>query len=29
MVDGLVARAGRLLLGDGRHRPQPFPRPDR
>ena len=24
---GLAARASRLLLGDGRHRPQPFPRP--
>jgi hypothetical protein len=25
----LLARAGRALLGDGRHRPEPFPRPDR
>jgi hypothetical protein len=24
---GLVVRASRLLLGDGRHRPEPFPRP--
>jgi hypothetical protein len=26
---GLAARAGRLLLGDGRFRPEPFPRPGR
>ena len=26
---GVVARASRLLLGDGRHRPEPFPRPGR
>ncbi len=23
----LVVRAGRLLMGDGRYRPEPFPRP--
>ena len=26
---GLATRAGRLLLGDGRFRPEPFPRPGR
>ena len=26
---GLAARAGRMLLGDGRFRPEPFPRPGR
>ena len=26
---GLAVRASRLLLGDGRHRPEPFPRPGR
>jgi hypothetical protein len=26
---GLAARAGRLFLGDGRFRPEPFPRPGR
>ena len=26
---GIAARAGRLLLGDGRFRPEPFPRPGR
>ena len=26
---GLVARAGRLFFGDGRFRPEPFPRPGR
>ena len=25
--EALVVRAGRLLLGDGRYRPEPFPRP--
>ena len=24
---GFVVRAGRMLVGDGRHRPEPFPRP--
>jgi hypothetical protein len=24
---GLVTRAGRVLLGDGQYRPEPFPRP--
>ena len=27
--ESLVSRAGRMLLGDGRYRPDPFPRPDR
>jgi hypothetical protein len=27
--EGLVARAGRLLAGNGRYRPEPFPRPGR
>lgn len=26
-ANGIAARASRLLLGDGRHRPEPFPRP--
>jgi hypothetical protein len=26
---GLVVRAGRMLVGDGRYRPEPFPRPGR
>ena len=26
---GLAARAGRILFGDGRFRPEPFPRPGR
>jgi hypothetical protein len=26
---GLFARAARAVLGDGRHRPEPFPRPHR
>jgi hypothetical protein len=25
--EGFVVRAGRLLMGDGRYRPEPFPRP--
>jgi hypothetical protein len=25
--EALVVRAGRLLMGDGRYRPEPFPRP--
>lgn len=25
--DPLIARAGRVLIGDGRHRPEPFPKP--
>jgi hypothetical protein len=25
--DALVVRAGRLLMGNGRYRPEPFPRP--
>jgi hypothetical protein len=25
---GLVTRAGRVLLGDGQYRPEPFPRPE-
>jgi hypothetical protein len=29
VAKSLGARAGRLLLGDGRHRPEPFPRPGR
>ena len=28
-ADNFVVRAGRALLGDGRHRPEPFPRPNR
>ena len=27
--DGFVARAGRLIVGNGRYRPEPFPRPGR
>lgn len=27
--EGFAARAGRVLLGDGRYRPEPFPRPGR
>lgn len=27
--DGIRARAGRILIGDGRYRPEPFPRPGR
>jgi hypothetical protein len=27
--DGILARARRALVGDGRHRPQPFPTPER
>jgi hypothetical protein len=25
--EALVVRAGRLIMGDGRYRPEPFPRP--
>lgn len=28
-ADSFVARAGRLLMGEGRYRPEPFPRPGR
>ncbi len=27
--DALMVRAGRLIMGDGRYRPEPFPRPGR
>jgi hypothetical protein len=27
--DGFVLRAGRLIVGNGQYRPEPFPRPDR
>ena len=27
--DGFVVRAGRLIVGNGRYRPEPFPRPGR
>jgi len=27
--ESIAARAGRFVMGDGRHRPEPFPRPNR